>query len=98
MCACGIPNWSTNDGNKPGGGDPDGTAFVPGEVDTTLQENDLWFYQKGHAIRSLQELRANSQALVELPISKDSGRAPSGDAPVSCSVGAARSRCLLRPG
>jgi alpha-L-fucosidase len=35
-----YPNWSTNDGRTPGGGDPAGADFVPGEVDTTLQEND----------------------------------------------------------
>ena len=35
-----YPNWSSNNGNKAGGGAYDGTDFVPGEVDTTLQEGD----------------------------------------------------------
>ena len=53
-----YPNWSTNDGNAPGGGDPNGTDFVPGEVDTTLQTGDEWFYHTGQAIRTLSELQA----------------------------------------
>ena len=52
-----YPNWSPNDANAPGGGDPQGANFVPGEVDTTLQLNDEWFYVKGHGIRTLAELQ-----------------------------------------
>ena len=37
-----YPNWSSNNGNAPGGGSPAGSDFVPGEVDTTLQNSDQW--------------------------------------------------------
>jgi len=52
-----YPNWSTSSHGKSGGGDADGLYWVPGESDTTLQENDVWFYVKGHPIRSLRELQ-----------------------------------------
>ena len=36
------PNWSTGVSND--GGDPDSPIFCPAECDTTLQDNDRWFY------------------------------------------------------
>jgi hypothetical protein len=35
------PNWSTGESN---GGDPDSPIFNPAECDTTLQNNDRWFW------------------------------------------------------
>lgn len=36
------PNWST--GTNDGGGDPDSSVFCPAECDTTLQNQDRWFW------------------------------------------------------
>ena len=36
------PNWST--GTDDGGGDPNSPVFCPGECDTTLQNQDRWFW------------------------------------------------------
>ena len=36
------PNWST--GTADGGGDPNSPVFCPAECDTTLQQNDRWFW------------------------------------------------------
>lgn len=36
------PNWSTGTTND--GGDPDSSIFCPAECDTTLQNNDRWFW------------------------------------------------------
>jgi hypothetical protein len=36
------PNWST--GTADGSGDPDSPVFCPSECDTTLQQNDRWFW------------------------------------------------------
>lgn len=52
-----YPDWSTTKGKQGGGGDAHGSDWVPGESDTTLQENDLWFYSPNHKIRSLKELQ-----------------------------------------
>eukprot|EP01062_Namystynia_karyoxenos_P053457 TRINITY_DN4328_c0_g1_i1.p1 TRINITY_DN4328_c0_g1~~TRINITY_DN4328_c0_g1_i1.p1 ORF type:complete len:631 (+),score=193.04 TRINITY_DN4328_c0_g1_i1:57-1895(+) len=52
-----YPNWSPNQGGTAGGGQYDGPDWVPGESDTTLQENDQWFYRKDYPIRSLKELQ-----------------------------------------
>ncbi|XP_065833189.1 uncharacterized protein [Oscarella lobularis] len=47
------PNWSTG---TSGGGDPSSTVWCPAECDTTLQDNDHWFYSSTEGIRSLDEL------------------------------------------
>jgi hypothetical protein len=44
-----YPLWST--GNTSDGGDPNSPYFVPAECDTTLQEQDQWFYNPSVGIR-----------------------------------------------
>ena len=48
------PNWSTGVTND--GGQPDGDLFCPAECDTTLQENDRWFWGADQQLRPLDEL------------------------------------------
>ena len=44
------PDWSTGTGGD--GGDPDSPVFCPAECDTTLQQNDRWFWvRKPHPCR-----------------------------------------------
>ena len=52
-----YPIWSTSVDCGSGGGSPDGAYFCPAESDTTLQENDQWFWRSGHPIRSLSDLQ-----------------------------------------
>lgn len=43
-----YPCWSTdNDPSGDGGGNPDGSQFIPAETDFTLQNGDQWFYNEG---------------------------------------------------
>ena len=44
------PNWSTGVSND--GGDPDSPIFCPAECDTTLQENDRWFWVRHRTVHS----------------------------------------------
>ena len=48
------PNWSTGVTND--GGQPDSPIFCPSECDTTLQENDRWFWGANQSLRPLSEL------------------------------------------
>ena len=48
------PNWSTGVGND--GGQDNSTLFCPAECDTTLQENDRWFWGANQQLRPLSEL------------------------------------------
>ena len=48
------PTWST--GLGPDGGDPSSPFFAPAECDTTLQQNDRWFYGAGVPLRSLSDM------------------------------------------
>jgi len=48
------PNWSTGDGD--GGGDPNSTNWNPAECDTTLQQNDRWFWAANYPLRPISEL------------------------------------------
>jgi alpha-L-fucosidase len=41
-----------------GGGSPNGSRWAPAESDTTLQENDAWFYKPGVSIRPLEDMKA----------------------------------------
>ena len=52
-----YPIWSTSVDCGPGVGSPDGAYFCPAESDTTLQENDQWFWKPGFPIRNLTELQ-----------------------------------------
>ena len=69
------PNWSA--GLNAGGGDPDSPYFAPAECDTTLQENDRWFYGAGVALRPLSELidryhiTVGHNCLLQLDLSPD---------------------------
>jgi alpha-L-fucosidase len=45
--------WSTGSSDK---GDPDSSVWCPKGCDTTLQNGDVWFYEKGSSIRSLAQL------------------------------------------
>eukprot|EP00040_Diaphanoeca_grandis_P019203 m.101217 g.101217 ORF g.101217 m.101217 type:complete len:689 (-) comp27315_c0_seq1:283-2349(-) len=47
------PDWSTGFTN---GGDPNAQIFQPAECDTTLQNDDAWFYNPKVGIRSLATL------------------------------------------
>ena len=48
------PNWSTGVSND--GGQPTSDLFCPSECDTTLQENDRWFWGANQQLRPLAEL------------------------------------------
>ncbi|UJR24914.1 hypothetical protein I4U23_006278 [Adineta vaga] len=48
------PNWST--GITEDGGDPDSPIFCPAECDTTLQNDDRWFWGVNTTLRPLSEL------------------------------------------
>ena len=48
------PNWSTGVTND--GGQANATLFCPAECDTTLQENDRWFWGANQQLRPLAEL------------------------------------------
>ena len=48
------PNWSTGVTND--GGDPTSPIFCPAECDTTLQEDDRWFWGYNHTLRPLSTL------------------------------------------
>ena len=48
------PTWSTGVSND--GGDPDSPIFCPAECDTTLQDNDRWFWGANQTLRGLAEL------------------------------------------
>ena len=48
------PTWSTGVSND--GGDPTSPIFCPAECDTTLQENDRWFWGAQQQLRPLSEL------------------------------------------
>jgi len=48
------PNWST--GVTSDGGDPDSLIFNPAECDTTLQNNDRWFWGVNSTLRPLSEM------------------------------------------
>eukprot|EP00730_Choanoeca_flexa_P013674 TRINITY_DN5578_c0_g1_i1.p1 TRINITY_DN5578_c0_g1~~TRINITY_DN5578_c0_g1_i1.p1 ORF type:complete len:595 (+),score=124.83 TRINITY_DN5578_c0_g1_i1:96-1880(+) len=49
-----YPNWCTGTAN---GGDPASPEWVPAEVDTTLQNNDQWFYNPTVGIRDLATMQ-----------------------------------------
>jgi hypothetical protein len=51
-----YPLWNTQTGCPSGAGTVDGSAFVPKEVDLTLQHSDTWFYREGTGYRSLAEM------------------------------------------
>ena len=56
----GMPNypiWSTSTNCGRGPGSPDGEFFCPVESDTTLQEDEQWFWKPGLPIRNLSELQ-----------------------------------------
>lgn len=57
-----VPCWST--GPVSGGGSPVSDVWNPAESDTTLAENDQWFYNPDVALRSLEELVAVYHATV----------------------------------
>lgn len=52
-----YPIWSTSMDCTDGSGDPYGNTFCPAETDTTLQEDDHWFWRSSFPIRSLFELQ-----------------------------------------
>jgi len=48
------PNWSTGSSND--GGDPMSPDWCPAECDTTLQNDDRWFYHPENGLRNLSTL------------------------------------------
>eukprot|EP00759_Apiculatamorpha_spiralis_P050273 PhF_6_TR4543/c0_g1_i2/m.6399 len=55
----GYPVWSTDTApSQDGGGDPNGSYFVPPEADTPISQNDMWFWKPGMKYRSLQEMQS----------------------------------------
>lgn len=51
-----YPVWNNQDGCPAGAGSPNGSSYVPKEVDLTLQNSDTWFYREGTGYRSLEEM------------------------------------------
>jgi alpha-L-fucosidase len=49
-----YPNWCTG---STGQGDPNSNAWVPAEIDTTLQNSDQWFYNPQVGLRDLATLQ-----------------------------------------
>ena len=51
-----YPVWNNQDGCAVGPGSPNGTSYVPKEVDLTLQNGDTWFFQEWTGYRPLSEM------------------------------------------
>eukprot|EP00948_MAST-09A_sp_MAST-9A-sp1_P002232 g2232.t1 len=50
------PIWDTSSDCKSGAGVPNGSIYIPKEVDLTLQNADTWFYHEGTGYKSLSEM------------------------------------------
>ena len=69
-----YPVWSTAQPGSYGGGDPNGTVFMPAESDTTMSTQDVWFWKPVYSYRSLADLKSvylatvgqNSQLLLNI--------------------------------
>jgi alpha-L-fucosidase len=53
-----YPVWSRGTPGQSGSGAPDGPAFLPIESDTTISEQDAWFWKPSMTYRPLSELKA----------------------------------------
>jgi alpha-L-fucosidase len=66
------PNWSTGScdqgdctGNcPPDGGDPTSPQWCPAEIDSTMQQNDQWFFIPGYPVHPLSDLVASYHASI----------------------------------
>ena len=88
-----YPTGATvNDVNEGGGGEVDGTYFIPAETDFTLQNGDQWFYNEHAGVRSFAQLQAMYETSVghNTALIIDFAPFPNGSLPVAqVSAGAA---------